>query len=101
MKIGISNRTSEGWLTEFQESCNLLGHEHRVIEIGKDDWMDEVRSLDVFVWRLVMGDPSSMAEARDKIPLMEEMGITCFPNRLMLWLYDDKIRESYFFRQHG
>ena len=101
MKIGLSNRTSEAWLAEFQESCRQLGHEHQIVEIGKDDWMEQVQSLDVFVWRLVMGDPSSMAEARDKIPLLEEMGITCFPNRLMLWLYDDKIRESYFFRKHA
>jgi glutathione synthase/RimK-type ligase-like ATP-grasp enzyme len=89
------------WYDDFARSSASLGLEAKAIDIGADDWMDQLKGLDIFLWRLTMGDPSCMAEARAKIPLIESMGIRCFPNQLMLWLYDDKIRESYFLRQHG
>ncbi len=63
--------------------------------------MKDIRGIDLFVWRTIMGDPSCMAEARTKIPLIEESGIPCFPSAHMLWLYDDKIRETFFLRRHG
>jgi hypothetical protein len=89
------------WHQEFERSSLALGLEPRTIDIGADDWMDQLKDVDIFVWRLIMSDPSCMAEARSKIPLIEAMGIRCFPNQQMLWLYDDKIRETFFLRQHG
>jgi glutathione synthase/RimK-type ligase-like ATP-grasp enzyme len=100
MKIGLCNRTAEGWLNEFKVACDQLKHSYEVIEIGDDDWITRLEGVDIFVWRLIMSDVSCMAEARTKIPLIEEMGITCFPSAKMLWLYDDKIRETFFFRQN-
>jgi glutathione synthase/RimK-type ligase-like ATP-grasp enzyme len=91
---------ADGWFDEFSRSCSSLGLDKKVIEIGADDWMEQLKGVDIFVWRLIMGDPSCMAEARSKIPLIESMGIRCFPNPKMLWLYDDKIRETFFLRQH-
>lgn len=101
MKIGICTRTHDNWLEEFKNACPALGLEFRLIQIGRDDWAEQLQGLDAFVWRLIMGDASCMAEAHTKIPLIEQMGIPCFPNTKMLWLFDDKIRESLFLRQHG
>jgi glutathione synthase/RimK-type ligase-like ATP-grasp enzyme len=92
---------AQAWLEEFAQASSSLGMTHRIITIGSDDWMDQVKGLDCFVWRLIMSDPSCMAEARTKIPLLEAMGIRCFPNAKMLWLYDDKVRETFFLRRHG
>lgn len=99
--VGLSDRMSQDWFSEFERGCTALGLEHRTIRIGADDWAEQLAGVDCFVWRLVMGDPSIMAEARSKIPLIEAMGIRCFPSAQMLWLYDDKIRETFFLRQHG
>jgi glutathione synthase/RimK-type ligase-like ATP-grasp enzyme len=101
MRVGLCTRMASGWLEEFTRACGAMGLEARQVAIGADDWMDQARGLDLFVWRLTMGDASAMAEARTKIPILESMGIPCFPNTLMLWLYDDKIRETFFMRQHG
>ena len=101
MKVGLCDRMAAGWLNEFKQACSSLGFEHKIIAIGNDDWMEQLKGLDVFIWRLVLSDPSGRAEADAKIPLIEEMGIACFPNRQMLWLYDDKIRETYFLRRHS
>lgn len=101
MLAGLCNRMAKEWFEDFTQSCASLGLDSKPIDIGADDWMDQVKGLDIFVWRLTMSDPSIMAEARAKLPLIEAMGIRCFPNQLMLWLYDDKIRETFFLRQHG
>lgn len=100
MLVGLSSRMATGWSDEFSRSCTSLGLDCKVIEIGADDWMEQLKGVDIFIWRLIMGDPSCMAEARSKIPLIEAMGIPCFPNKMMLWLYDDKLRETFFLRQH-
>lgn len=100
MKIGICTRTHQVWLEEFKQSCQVLGIEYRLIQIGEDDWIQQLEGLDAFTWRLIMGDATCMDEARTKIPLIEEMGIPCFPNTKMLWLFDDKIRETFFLRQY-
>jgi glutathione synthase/RimK-type ligase-like ATP-grasp enzyme len=101
MEVGLSNRMAKAWLSEFEKASASLGMTHRLINIGADDWMDQVRGLECFVWRLTMSDPSCMAEARTKIPILETMGIRCFPNQKMLWLYDDKVRETFFLRRNG
>jgi len=101
MKIGICTRTHESWLEEFKLSCEILGFQFQTILIGDDNWIEQIKGLDAFVWRVIMGDASCMAEARTKIPIIEEMGIPCFPNSKMLWLFDDKIRETLFLRQNG
>ena len=100
MKIGLCSRMSGDWLKEFSDSCRALDYDATVVEIEDDDWMDRVAGLDMFIWRLSMSDPTCMAEARTKIPLIEQMGIPCFPDSRTLWLYDDKIRETFFLRRH-
>ena len=98
--VGLSDRMAAGWRDEFRRACETMGLGHRIISIGRDDWMEQLAQVDAFVWRPVMDDPSNMAEIRTKLPLIEAMGIHCFPNSLMLWLYDDKIRETFFLRRH-
>lgn len=99
--VGLADCMAPNWLDEFSGACQMLGLQHRIIAIGRNDWMEQVRGLGAFIWRPVMADPSNMAEIRTKIPLIEAMQIPCFPNSSMLWLYDDKIRETFFLRLHG
>ncbi len=104
MIIGLSawmGETRHNWLEEFRGACLHLGWEPRVINIRENGWEKAVQDLDMFIWRPSMGDASEMAEIRTKLPFIESMGISCFPNSLMLWLYDDKIRETFFMRKHG
>lgn len=93
--------TDEDWLGAFRQACESLGLESRIIATRRSDWMEQANELDAFIWRPHMAEASTMAEIRTKLPMLEARGIRCFPNSLMLWLYDDKIRETYFLRQHG
>ncbi len=99
--VGLADRMAAGWLEEFQGACHAIGVQYCVIEMEHDNWIEQVAGIDAFVWRPTMGDPSNMAEIRAKIPLLETMGIPCFPDSFMLWLYDDKIRETFFLRRYG
>ncbi len=102
--VGLSNcmhATDENWLKAFEMACETLGLESRIIATGRSDWMKRTGDLDAFVWRPHMGEPSTMAEIRTKLPILESRGVRCFPTSFMLWLYDDKIRETYFLNQHG
>ncbi len=102
--VGLSNHmhaTDEDWLGAFQAACRTLGMQSRVIAVQRSDWMEQMEGIDAFIWRPHMAEASTMAEIRTKLPLLESMGIKCFPNGLMLWLYDDKIRETFFLKQHG
>jgi glutathione synthase/RimK-type ligase-like ATP-grasp enzyme len=102
--VGLSDRmhaTDEDWQGAFQAACQTLGLEIRIVATGRSDWMAQTRDLDAFAWRPHLGEASTMAEIRTKLPLLESSGIRCFPNSRMLWLYDDKIRETYFLQQHG
>ncbi len=104
MIVGLSDRMCQApanWRGEFEKACATLGLEVRSVPVDDNAWMEAVRGVDLFVWRPTMGDPSEMAEIRTKIPLVEAMGVPCFPNSLMLWLYDDKIRETLFLKAHG
>jgi hypothetical protein len=101
MRVGISTQTYPEWVEEFRTACAVLGLPCRLIETRRGDWFDQLRGLDLFVWRVHLGDYDSLAEARAKIPLIEQAGITCFPSTTMLWGYDDKIRQTYLFRQMG
>jgi glutathione synthase/RimK-type ligase-like ATP-grasp enzyme len=104
MIVGLNARMQRiptDWRGEFEKACATLGLEARSVPVASHGWMEAVKAVDVFVWRPRMGDPSEMAEIRTKIPLIEAMGIPCFPNSLMLWLYDDKIRETLFLKAHG
>jgi glutathione synthase/RimK-type ligase-like ATP-grasp enzyme len=92
---------SADWIDEFKRACQALDADWVVIEVDRDDWMSQLRGLDLFVWHVLMDDPTCMFEVRTKIPLVEQSGIACFPSALMLWLFDDKVRETLFMRQQG
>jgi hypothetical protein len=101
MRVGISTQTYPEWVKEFHTACAVLGLPCRLIETRRGDWFEQLLGVDLFVWRVHLGDYDSLAEARAKIPLIEQAGITCFPSTKMLWGYDDKIRQTYLFRQMG
>lgn len=99
--VGLSDWMAPEWLEEFRAACDRLMIAHRIISVKRNGWQEKLEGLDAFIWRPIMGDSSSMAAIRAVIPLIESMGITCFPNAMMLWLYNDKIRETFFLKQYG
>lgn len=100
MIVGIADQMPKKWADEFVQACRRLGLSYRRVAIGSHDWLHEVDGVDCLVWRVSIAEPSIVMEARAKIPLIESLGITCFPSSQMLWLYDDKVRQALFAQRY-
>jgi glutathione synthase/RimK-type ligase-like ATP-grasp enzyme len=98
--IGIADRAPTDWVEEFQRACDQLQLPHKLVQICRHDWTEQLYGVQALFWRIHLGDQQGLLEARRKIPVAEQMGIACFPNRQMAELYDDKIRQAFFFRLH-
>ena len=101
MNIGICTRAPAAWIEEFRQACDQLQLAYRLVDISRHDWMRQLEGLDVLLWRIHLGDQGGLEEARLKIPIAEGMGVTCFPNRLMAEMYDDKIAQAFFLERNG
>lgn len=97
MQIGIVTRTYKVWIGEFINACKSLGINSTLIEIDKNDWIEQLKDINLILWRIHLGDLDGLNQARIKIPIMEKMGIFCFPSSLMSNIYDNKILQSYYF----
>ena len=101
MNIGIADRAPANWIEEFRRACDKLQLPHKLVQICRHDWMEQLRGIQALFWRIHLGDQQGLLEARRKIPVAEQMGVACFPNHEMADLYDDKIRQAFFFRLQG
>jgi glutathione synthase/RimK-type ligase-like ATP-grasp enzyme len=98
MRIGIA-KAAPAWVQEFQRACEALGVHYTLVDIHRNDWLNQLGTVDALIWRTTLDDPAGLWEMRSKLPLIEEMGIACYPSTRMLWFYDNKIRETYFLQQ--
>lgn len=97
MNIGICLRTMSIWVDEFVKACEDLKFSHRLIDIDRADWRKQLDSIDLFIWRIHLSDLGGLHQARMKLPMIEAMGIYCFPSSQVTQLYDNKILQSYLF----
>jgi len=69
---------------------------HKIIEINKSDWIEQVSDCDIIVWGL-SSRPSKLEEERSKLYFLEKnLGKLCYPTFDEAYLYEDKIRFYYF-----
>jgi hypothetical protein len=101
MTVGISTQTFPEWVEEFRSACENEHLPYRLIRTQRSDWNEQIQGIQIFLWRVHLGDADALAEAKAKIPLIERRGITCFPSARMLWIYDDKVRQTYLLRESG
>jgi glutathione synthase/RimK-type ligase-like ATP-grasp enzyme len=99
MTIGICLRTTPIWVEEFKKACVFLNLPYKLIDINKNDWQRQLSGIDVFIWRIHLGDYEGLLQARIKLPIIEEIGIFCFPSSKMAWIYDDKISQTFIFEK--
>ncbi len=74
---------------------------HIRLDSSKSDFWEKIKGLSLFIFHLY-GTERQIKMAHTIIPIVEEtLRIPCYPNVLMGWLYDDKIREYYFLKQYS
>ena len=104
MRVGI-HKDPYGAFNRFYERYEAIldhnGIEHVRLEASDADFWDELRGLDLLIFRWGHFD-TDRQKARSILPVVEhEMRLRCFPDWRTCWHYDDKIKQYYLMKQHG
>lgn len=74
---------------------------YKMIYMDRSDWMEQIKGLDILIWR-TPASPASLKAAKDKMYAIEEYyGITTIPSYRDLWLYEEKINQYYTLKTLG
>jgi glutathione synthase/RimK-type ligase-like ATP-grasp enzyme len=104
-KVGlVEEMPGQGVLTFWPKYRRFLNHSeipHKMIYIDRSDWMEQIKGLDILIWR-PPASPAPLKAAKDKIYAAEEyLGITTIPSYRDLWLYEEKINQCYALKALG
>lgn len=102
MIVGVHrNLGHDQFLPSAQKLLEILKHnkiETRLLYAGDSSFWDSVRECDLVIFQWGHHDYYRQI-ARAILPVVEtQLKIRCFPNLVSSWLFDDKIREYYFFK---
>ena len=99
--IGIVTRTYPEWVEEFEKACRFEHLPFVYVDIDRNDWVEQLNDVRLVLWRIHLGDPIGLMEAKIKIPIMEKMGIFCYPSQFMADLYKNKILQTFLMRKQN
>lgn len=96
MIVGIHHR--KGSFTErFAEYCAIKGYEVKIIDPYSNDFISEVKNVDVFLWHFSQEDYRTKLIAKKFSYLFQTLNIKTFPDFNTCWYFDDKIIQKYIF----
>lgn len=97
MIVGIQNplwRKKDPITDVYRKILNANGIKYVDLNINQPSFWDDVRRVDVFIYRWANNDYYQQI-AHTIIPILEvEYGKSCFPNYSTCWHYDDKVKQS-------
>lgn len=104
-KVGlVEEMPGQGVLTFWPKYQRFLKHSeipHKMIYMDRSDWMEQIKDLDILIWR-PPASPAGLKAAKDKIYAVEEyLGITTIPSYRDLWLYEEKVNQYYTLKALG
>lgn len=103
MIVGIHIDPHKGFtatLKRYETILDYNGIDHIRLDVNKPDFWEQVKTVDLFIFHYYGTERQSIM-AHTIIPVVENvLGIPCFPNTTVSWLYDDKVREYYFLQQN-
>jgi hypothetical protein len=85
----------------FIEILDANGISNELVFAGSQGFWEKVNQCNLFIYQWNVSDYHRQI-AKSILPIIENrMKIKCYPNSTSSWIYDDKIREYYFLKQHG
>ncbi|MDA3872674.1 MAG: hypothetical protein PF795_01775 [Kiritimatiellae bacterium] len=101
--IGILRNRAQ-YHTQYISACRELGLSFRVIDLGREDWIDAVRDSGCAVF-MAWPDATQSLWAKlfkDRCRVMEEqMGLTVYPSSRDMWMYEEKVRTRDWLMANG
>lgn len=103
MVVGIHTDPHKGFtkmLKRYETILDFNSIGHIRLDLSKPDFWEKVKKVDLFIFHYY-GTERQIMMAQTILPVIADvLGISCYPNPQMSWLYDDKVREYYFLSQH-
>src|SRR5450759_1937889 len=104
--VGIG-KDDGGWCSHFlqafeeklKKGCNI---QYKLIDIDRHDWLEQLRPLDVLIWKPSGMGVKAASFIKEKIYFMEHyLGKLVVPNFSTIWHFESKIAQSYLFTEYG
>jgi glutathione synthase/RimK-type ligase-like ATP-grasp enzyme len=101
-RVGLVQDTdSYPYWTKYHRFLEANQFPFHLVNIHGRSWLDELRDVDVLVWR-PSSEPSKLEEARRKIFYLSEFThVQCYPSLRAVTLYENKILQSFAFAALG
>lgn len=103
MRVGIHKAIQE-------KDSPILKIYRQILEANNIEYIDldcndllfweKVKTVDHFIWRWAHHHDDHQ-QAKSILPVIEALGIRCFPDLATCWHYDDKIREYYLLKANS
>lgn len=71
--------------------------DYEIFDIHKSDWVEQAKKFQVVVWRTA-SSVAGQREAEQKIFILENIGIQCFPSFKSVFKYEDKVLMHFFYK---
>ncbi|PWN07807.1 ATP-grasp domain-containing protein [Rhodohalobacter mucosus] len=94
MKIAIQYKEGD-FSIEWINYCKSIGIPFKVVDVYKNQIIDELRDCDAFMWHFHHMRPKDHIFAKQLLYSVESCGKTVFPNFQTAWHFDDKIGQKY------
>ena len=104
MKVGIHKdyyNQEAAFLKKYEEILEYNGIECIQLDINDLDFWEQVKTIDLFIYRWRHFDNDRMI-ANTILPILEkDMKINIFPDQNTCWHFDDKIRQYYLLNSYN
>jgi len=93
--IGLVKDLNTKWWECFEEFLKKKEVKYKLIDIEKNDWIDQIKPCDNIIWRPNLTEPF-LSQAKEKLIIIEKyLGKGVFPNFDTFWHYDNKNAQKY------
>jgi glutathione synthase/RimK-type ligase-like ATP-grasp enzyme len=103
MKVGIHKAWHDKVDPELEIYRQILKFnniEFIDLDSNDQDFIEKIKSVDHFIYKWSHSSDDHQI-AKTVLPVVESLGIRCFPDMATSWHYDDKIREYYLLKANG
>lgn len=93
--IGLVKDLNTKWWIRFEEILKEKGNEYRLINIERNDWIDQIKPCNHVIWRPNLTEPY-LRQAKEKLIIIERyLEKKVFPNFDTFWHYNNKNAQKF------
>jgi len=91
----------QSFSNKWKEYLEKRGANVRMVDLYRDDWIEQISGSDGVMWRCRLKNPDRIFAPIILQVIERELGIPVYPDNIMRWPWNDKVRQSLLFKAHG